>query len=48
MAGDKRGRYFSLGDLEVSGCCFKKKLQRPIGRRQLTSMINMDKMETID
>lgn len=33
MAGDGRGKYLSLGDLEVSGCCFKKKMQRPVGRR---------------
>lgn len=25
MAGDGRGRYFFLGDLEITGCCFKKK-----------------------
>lgn len=38
----------SLGDLEVSGCCFSKKSQRAVGKRWLITMINMVEMETID
>lgn len=48
MAGDVRERHLSLGDLEVSGCCFSKKFQRLAGRRGLMAIINVIEIETID
>lgn len=37
MAGDGRGRYFFLGDLEITGCCFKKK---KIAKTNWKEMVN--------
>ena len=48
MAEDDMGRHLSLGDLEVSGCCFSKKISKPVGRRWLIAIINMIEMKPID
>lgn len=49
MAGNGRGKYLSLGDLKISGYCVSgKKMQRPVGRRWLTAMINVVEMEITD
>lgn len=48
MAGDVRERHLSLGDFEVSGCCFSKKFQRLAGRRGLMTLRNVIEIESID
>ena len=48
MAEDDMGRHLPLGDLEVSGCCFSKKISKPVGRRWLIAIINMIEMKPID
>ena len=48
MAEDGRGRHLSLGDLEVSDCCFSKKISKSVGRRWLIALINVIEMKPTD
>lgn len=48
MAEDGRGRHLSLEDLEVSDCCFSKKISKSVGRRWLIALINVIEMKPID